>query len=166
MDFAKRKQIRLENYDYSGNSAYFITICTFHRIRLFDSIVGANLCVRPSNADKLIEKWLFKLENKYKNVAIDKYVIMPDHIHFILQQTGAHAGAPLPEIIKWFKTQTTDEYIKGVKSGVFQPFEKHIWERNYYEHIIRNQNDYNEIWKYIDENPLKYRKGEPMCSPE
>ena len=85
---------------------------------------------------------------------------MPDHIHFIIFNEGEHAGSPLPEIIKWFKTQTTNKYIKCVKRGLFQPFDKHIWQRNYYEHIIRNQNDYNEIWQYIDENPLNWEAHE------
>ncbi|MDD3693624.1 MAG: transposase [Oscillospiraceae bacterium] len=118
--------------------------------------VGAHLCVRPNNPDKMIEKWLFELENKYPGITIDYYAIMPDHIHFILFCL-AHAGAPLPEIIKWYKTQTTNAYIKGVKTGLYPPFDKHIWQRNYYEHIIRNEQDLYEIRKYIDENSLKWK---------
>lgn len=159
MELPKRKRIRLEGYDYSSCGAYFVTICTQNREMLFGDIVGANLRVRPNAPDKMIEKWLLELENKYQNVSIDKHVIMPDHIHFILQQTGEHAGSPLPEIIKWFKAQTTNEYIKGVKIGLYPPFDKHIWQRNYYEHIIRNQDDYNEIWQYIDENPFKWEEN-------
>lgn len=175
MDLPKRKLIRLGNYDYSQNNVYYITICTYNRSQLFGEMVGANLRVRPNNPDKLIEKWLFELQNKYINVNIDKITIMPDHIHFILRQTGEHAGSPLPEIIKWYKTQTTNEYIKGVKNGLFPPFEKHIWQRNYYEHIIRNQEDYNAIWQYIDDNLINAvndkenepkGRGEPTCSLE
>lgn len=64
--------------------------------------------------------------------------------------------SPLPEIIKWYKTQTTNEYIEYVKNGFIPAFDKHIWQRNYYEHIIRNENDYNEAWEYIEQNPLKW----------
>lgn len=155
-DLPKRKQIRLQAYDYTQNNAYFITICTHNRAHLFGEIVGANLCVRPNEPEKIVERWLVEIENKYEKVTIDKYVIMPDHIHFILRQTGEHTGSPLHEMIKWFKTQTTNEYIRGVKQELFPPFDKHIWQRNYYEHIIRNQDDYIDVWQYIDENPLKW----------
>ena len=165
MDLPKRKQIRLAGYDYSTCGAYFVTICTHNRARLFGEIVGANLCVRPNHPDKIIEKWLLELENKYPGVLIDNHVIMPDHIHFILRQTGEHAtktgehvGSPLHEIVKWYKTQTTNEYIRGVKNGMYPPFEQHIWQRNYYEHIIRSQDDYDNIWQYIEDNPLNWQQ--------
>ena len=119
-------------------------------------LVGAHLRVRPNRPDLLITKWLKELENKYSGVFIDTVCIMPDHIHFIMLTTGAHTGAPLPEIIKWFKTQTTNDYINGVKNGLFPPFEKHIWQRNYFEHIIRNNQDLYETRKYISENPIRW----------
>jgi REP element-mobilizing transposase RayT len=58
--------------------------------------------------------------------------------------------------VDWFKTQTTNEYIKGVKSGLYEPFEKHLWQPGYYEHIIRNQKDLDEIRQYIKNNPVKW----------
>jgi len=100
---------------------------------LFGEIVGATLCGRPNNPDKIIEKWLFEIENKYLGIKINQYVIMPDHIHFILFIMGDHAGSPLPRVIDWFKTMTTNEYIRGVKNELFPPFDKHIWQRNYYD---------------------------------
>ncbi len=167
MDIPQRKQIRLKEYDYSQNNAYFITICTQNRRNLFGEVVydavGAHLRVRPNNPDKLIEKWLFELENKFPGVTVDCYVIMPNHIHFILfcsARAGVCAGAPLPEIIQWFKAQTTNEYIRGVKTGLYPPFEKHVWQRNYYEHVIRNEEDLFETRKYIDENLLKWNEDE------
>jgi REP element-mobilizing transposase RayT len=117
-------------------------------------IVGAAPCGRPNDPDSMLEKWLFKTEEKFIGTKIDKYVIMPDHMHFILILSGGHAGPPLHKIIHWFKTMTTNEYIKGVNNGSYPSFDKHIWQRNYYEHIIRNEQDYQEIWDYIDTNPL------------
>ena len=167
MDIPKRKQVRLKNFDYSKNNTFFVTICTHESAHLFGDIVsdevGAHLCVRPNRPEQIIEKWLRELESKYMNAKILSYIIMPDHIHFILynpgfyDETGAHIGAPLPDIIKWFKTQTTNEYIRGVKEGLFPPFDRHIWQRNYYEHVIRDQNDFDTKRRYIYENPLRWK---------
>lgn len=88
---------------------------------------------------------------------------MPNHIHFILfihtdASTGGHAGPPLPEMVQWLKTQTTNEYIKLVKSGVLKPFDKHVWQRSFYEHVIRNENDLYETRRYIEGNPVNWIK--------
>ena len=168
-----RKSIRLKNYDYSSNGYYFVTICTQNREKLFGEIVGATLCGRPNNPDKLIVKWLLELENKFKGVKIDEYIVMPNHIHFIIKRTGDHAGVTgdhtglagdhigsplLRDIIGWFKTMSTNEYIAGVKDGRFMPFKGRLWQRNYYEHIIRNYDDYINIAEYIQNNPLKWEE--------
>lgn len=157
--FEKRKQTRLKNYDYSSNGAYFVTVCTHDRQQLFGEIektpVGAALRGRPNNPHKMIEKWIFEIEKKFNNAKTDYYVIMPDHVHFILFLSGDHAGSPLQRIMNWFKTITTNEYIKGVKNGIYSSFEKKIWQRGYYEHIIRNENDLAEIRDYIKNNPKK-----------
>ena len=160
MDLPKRKQIRLPQYDYSGAGAYFVTICTHQKKHLFLNGVGAHLCVRPNRPDLLVEKWLHELEQKYPGVELDYFVVMPNHVHFILFITGAHTGAPLPEIVKWFKTQTTNAYIAGVRSGEFPPFDRHVWQRNYYEHVIRNEQDLFSARNYIQGNPLKWREDE------
>ena len=161
-----RKSIRLKNYDYSSNGYYFVTICTQNREKLFGEIVGATLCGRPNNPDKVIVKWLLELENKFKGVKIDEYIVMPNHIHFIIKRTGDHTGSTgdhtgsplLRDIIGWFKTMSTNEYIAGVKDGRFMPFKGHLWQRNYYEHIIRNYDDYIYIAEYIQNNPLKWEE--------
>ena len=165
-----RKSIRLKDYDYSSNGYYFVTICVQNREKLFGEIVGATLCGRPNNPDKIITKWLLELENKFNDIKIDEYIIMPNHIHFIIKRTGDHTGStgdhtgstgdhtgsPLRDIIGWFKTMTTNEYIAGVKCGKFIPFKGRLWQRNYYEHIIRNYDDYINISEYIQNNPLKW----------
>ena len=147
-----------------------MTICTQDRATLFGEIVGAALCGRPNNfsepagmascpasgtggrpdnADKMISKWLMETENKFPGIKIDKYVIMPNHIHFLVYLQGGHAGPPLHEIVEWFKTMTTNEYIKGVKTGLYSPFNKRIWQRNYFERIIRDEAEYQQIGQYI-----------------
>lgn len=175
-----RKSIRLKNYDYSSNGYYFVTICTQNREKLFGEIVGATLCGRPNNPDKLIVKWLLELENKFKGVKIDEYIVMPNHIHFIIKRTGDHigltgdhtgstgdhTGSPLRDIIGWFKTMTTNEYIAGVKDGSFMPFKGRLWQRNYYEHIIRNYDDYINIADYIQNNHLKWEEDKLYITEE
>lgn len=152
----KRKQLRLKDFDYSQNGYYFITICTHNKQNLFGDIVGATLRGRPNHPDIMIEKWLFELENKFQNVKVCDYVIMPNHIHFIISQSGDHTGSPLRNIIGWFKTMTTNEYIRMVKSNIFTPFKGKLWQRNYYEHIIRDENDYMTKAEYILNNPIKW----------
>lgn len=94
---------------------------------------------------------------------------MPNHIHLILvinhesnevvnPTSGEHVGSPLHEMIKWFKTQTTNEYIRCVKNNLFPVFNKHIWQRNYYEHIIRTHDSYLEIYEYIHNNVFTWEK--------
>ena len=108
MEYPKRKANRLKDYDYSQNGLYFVTVCTYERQCLFEkSIVGNDLCVVPSDITQniIIEKWLSKLENKF-GITIEKYVIMPDHIHFILFiDAERHTGRSLPDMVQWFKTR-------------------------------------------------------------
>lgn len=168
-EWPRRKRIRLEYHDYSQDSAYFVTVCTHDRQQLFGMgeavFVGAHPCVRPPTgaealtpAGKMVEKWLYKLESKYPDHYIDCYVIMPDHVHFIIVRcgtAGGHMGPPLPNVLQWFKTQTTNDYIRGVKEDTFPPFTEKVWQRSFYEHIIKDPQDMQEIRRYIYENPLK-----------
>ncbi len=165
-ELPKRKQIRLKNYDYSQNGFYFITICTHNKQRLFEfSTVGNDLCVVPSPKppNNIIEKWLCETENKF-GIKIEQYIIMPDHIHMIvnikpteIQNAERHIGRSLQDIMQWFKTMTTNEYINAVKNGEIKPFVKKLWQKSYYEHIIRNERDYTETLEYSVNNPLKYK---------
>ena len=148
-----RKNIRLKDFDYSENGYYYITICTYKRQKLFEkSTVGATLCGRPT---EMITKWLMELQNKFSDVKLCDYVIMPDHIHFILSKTGDHTGSPLRDVVTWFKTMTTNEYIRKVKEDEYSPFVKKVWQRGYYEHIIRDEKDYLTKAEYIKNNLYK-----------
>ena len=157
-DFPQRERIRLKNYDYSQNGYYFITICTYERQQLFEmSTVGNDLCVVPETApqNRILQNWLLQMQKKF-GVVIDKFVVMPDHIHLILIiNSERHVGRSLPEMIRWFKTMTTNDFIKSVNAGLFRPFNKKIWQKSYYEHVIRNDNDYALTLEYICNNPLK-----------
>ena len=157
MDLPNRKQNRLGNFDYGQIGCYFVTICTQNRQHLFNiESVGNDLCVVPCVQNQIIHKWIKEIENKFDNIKINKYVIMPDHLHLIVNITERHIGRSLQDAMRYFKTMTTNEYIKGVKNNVLPPFDKKLWQKSYYDHVIRNQADYNETWEYIENNPVKW----------
>lgn len=159
MELPARKPNRLENYDYSQAGYYFVTLCTYNRQNIFimeQPRVGNDLCVVPALQNAIIHKWIKETENKFQNIKFEKYVIMPEHLHFIVNIKERHTGRSLRDIMQFFKTMTTNDYIKNVQNGKLKPFDKKIWQKSYYDHIIRNQEDYNEKWDYIENNPKKY----------
>ena len=98
----------------------------------------------------------YVLERKFPNIQIEKYVIMPDHLHVLVNIKEQRISCDLADIMRYFKTMTTNDYIRGVKCGLLPRFDKKVWQRSYYDHVIRNQQDYKEIWEYIENNPTKW----------
>ncbi len=86
--------------------------------------------------------------------------VMGEHV------MGEHIGSPLHRVVQWFKTMSTNEYIRGVKTLGWQPFHGKLWQRNYWEHIIRNENDYSRIADYIINNPRKWENDTLRISNE
>ena len=157
MNLPNRKPTRLKGYDYSLSGACFVTICTQNKEQLFEiDNVGNELCVVPSEQNRIIHKWLKETENKFDNIKIDKYVIMPNHIHIIVVITERHAGRSLHNVMRWFETMATNEYIRDIKKGVLKPFNKRLFQKSFHDHIIRGEKDYQKIWEYINTNPLKW----------
>ena len=147
----------MDEFDYGQEGAYFVTLCTQNRARIFqmELPVGNGLCAVPEG-NAIIHKWVRETKNKFPGVVIDKYAIMPDHLHLIVTIKERHAGRSLPDVMRFFKTMTTNDYIRGVKDGTLTPFDGKLWQKSYYDHVIRNQQDYNEIWQYIENNPTKW----------
>ena len=142
-----RKRMRLRDFDYTSEGAYFLTLCLQKKLSLFEN----------HRAKEMVEKWIVEIENKYENVTVDCYVVMEDHVHLILFITEGNQIS-LSEIMKWFKTMTTNEYIRGVRDRVYEPFEKKLWQRSFYDHIIRNDEDLKEKREYVMNNPAKKRE--------
>ena len=158
-----RKNIRLKDYDYSQNGAYFITICTQDRLKIFGEVfVGAGLVparVKLNNAGKMIERVYLETMSSFNDVIFNNYAIMPNHFHCIISiQRAETSSAPtsVNNIVQVFKSKTTVDYINGVKLGLYPPFNKRLWQRNYYDCIIRNEEEYRAMWQYIDENPARW----------
>ena len=157
MELPKRKPTRLKNYDYSSPGSYFVTLCTQNREQIFElDNVGNDLRVVPPIQNSIIHKWMNEVENKFNNIKIDKYVIMPNHIHIIVVITERHIGRSLHDVMQWFETMVTNEYIRNVRKGALNPFKKRLFQKSFHDHIIRSEKDYQEIWEYIDTNPLKW----------
>ena len=159
----QRKQIRLKEYDYSKEGYYFITICTQDRSNVLSKIIANDVGAGPvsaqiklTNIGKEIENIYLNLEKEFTNIKLCDYVIMPDHMHGIIEICERADTGPAPtigDIICSFKTRTTGYILKGIKNGKYKPFNKRFWQRNYYEHIIRNEKEYNKIIQYIKYNP-------------
>ena len=153
----KRKPTRLKEYDYNTPGAYFVTICTKDRKQLLSNIiVGQGLAPAENRLTiygEIAKEQMELLENRYQGIKIDKYVIMPNHIHILMFVTGQTAGAsPCPtisDVICSFKSLTTRMCKKeGLKEPLFQT--------SFHDHIIRGENDYREIWEYIDTNVARW----------
>ena len=146
-----RKPNRLKKYDYSQNGYYFITICVKDKHELLGQIdVGAN-CVRPclSEQGHIVEKEIHVLSETYDAVEINKYVVMPNHLHMIIviSDSGRTQFAP-----------TISHIIKQFKGSITKKIGFSIWQRSFHDHIIRNEKEYLKIWQYIDENPMKWQE--------
>ena len=164
MNLPKRKPTRLKGYDYSQNGAYFITICTHDKkCLLSEIIVGDGVLDVPQNIltefGRIAEKHINQMSGFYDYIFVDKYVIMPNHIHLILSIT---------ELEKYLENGTSrtpsptnfsvSAFISTFKRFCNKEFGKNIWQRSYHDHIIRGERDYQKIWEYIDTNVVKWEK--------
>jgi putative transposase len=169
-----RRSIRLKNYDYSQKGFYFVTICIQNREHLLGEIRNQEMML--NDAGRMIHKWYNELENKFTDIKCHEMITMPNHFHCIIENAivgvgadlrvcpnntgehieGEHIGSPLHRVVQWFKTMTTNEYIRGVKQNGWQRFNKKLWQRNYWEYIVRNNNEFNRISQYIINNPKKW----------
>ena len=158
MKLPKRKPTRLKKYDYSTPGAYFITICTVERKPLLSKItVGQGLAPaenKLSTYGQIANEQIVELKKRYSGIEVEKYVIMPNHIHILISNHAETAGAsPCPtisDVICTFKSITTRMCTRAGYP------EKHLFQSSFHDHIIRNKKDYDKIWEYIDTNVLKW----------
>jgi len=148
-----RKPLRIDTYDYATPGAYFITICTAGKEKLFWDLVGADI-IRPQNIPlspigKIVEQGIAQMADHYENITVDKYCVMPDHVHLILRIESNIDG-------RIISAPTVSTVIGSMKRWVSKQVGRPIWQKSFYDHGIRNQRDYDETWAYIENNPLKY----------
>ena len=155
MEFPKRKPNRLKNYDYSQPNAYFITICTKNKETLFWEHVGASIarpekvCLSPYG--RIVEEAISNIQTVYPAISVDNYVIMPNHIHLLLQirtdENGRAMLAPTISIV-----------IQQMKGYVTKRIGSSIWQKLFHDHVIRDEAGYLKIWNYIEGNPSKWEE--------
>ncbi len=159
MSLPTRKPPRLKNYDYSSPGMYFITICVKDRKSLLGEIVGGGDFDTPkmmlSVYGKILDKYIGLLNKKYSHIKTDKYIIMPNHFHLILCITDYKNGAS--ETAAPYNSEIS-KFVSLLKRHCNREYGKNIWQRSFYDHIIRDENDYRTIWEYIDTNPEKWQQ--------
>lgn len=153
MDFIKRKPNRLKGYDYSQNGRYFITICTKDNECILSNIIvgatnGRRCNVELTDIGKIVENSIHGIEKNYKNVFVDSYIIMPDHIHLIVQ-LGNSDSRPMVD-------PTVSRIIQQFKGHITKQIGRPIWQKSFYDHIIRDDEDYYIKLRYIEENPVRW----------
>ena len=152
-----RKNNRLEFYDYSQNGAYFVTICAKDKQKIFwnnqQCSVGA-VSGRPK--DKLnhlgliVKIGIEKIPLHYQNITVDKYVIMPNHVHLIIRiDNKVINGRPMT-------APTLSQIVNQFKGYCSKQIGHPVWQKSFHDHVIRNQADYNRIWEYVDTNAIKW----------
>ena len=141
MTYYSRKSCRIPNYDYSTSNYYFITICTDHRRCIFGSVE------KLSKFGEIAKEEILSIPKHYDGVLVDHFVVMPNHIHMIvvLEEKAPNLN------------QIVAQYKSGVSRRIHHLFpDISVWQRSYHDHVIRNQISYENIWNYIQENPLKW----------
>jgi len=177
-----RRSIRLEGYNYSSGSAYFVTICTFQRQCLFGQIVDGEM--QPNEIGQIVaEEWLQSRMIR-KEIDFDQWVIMPNHLHGIvlielIDPVGVNDRLPLQRmgqpqrVVPPMKPRSLSSFIAGFKSGTTKRINTArnlprtpVWQRNYYEHIIRNEESLQKVQQYIQNNPATWQDDQlNPCNP-
>jgi REP element-mobilizing transposase RayT len=155
-----RKLPRLKNYDYSTNGKYFVTFCVKDMKCVLSSVVGSGDLDAPelvlSEYGMIIDKNIVTMNGIYNDINAEKYIIMPNHVHMIIDidnNNNGASGSPLPTDSK------LSRYIGTLKRFCNKKIGKNIWQTGFYDHIIRNKDDYCYHLQYIDENPKKWIMG-------
>jgi len=177
-DIHHRHSIRLRDYDYAQAGAYFVTICTKDRECLFGEIKDGVMVM--NDAGKMVQSLWDELPQRYPGVDVDGFVVMPNHIHGIIvltvgagpcacpnsdctnngQPQGVAPTISLPDVVHRFKSLATARYRRGVRKNNWCPFPGRLWQRNYYKHIIRTEEEMKRFREYIQGNPMQWEMDE------
>jgi putative transposase len=182
-DIHHRRSIRLKGYDYSQPGAYFVTMVTRHRECLFGEVMDGKM--RLNEAGMIVKKAWLDLPNHYPHLLLDAFCIMPNHLHgiFILVDDPGRGGSGIPYPLQ---PENDEEKFDNISSeNQTRPYQRHglpeivrsvksfsarrinrlrgtpgvsVWQRDYFERVIRNERELNAIRRYIQDNPLKWER--------
>ncbi len=152
-----RKTTRLPGVDYNGVGMYFITICTIEKRCILSRVVGTGVLDGPQTElttyGKIADKYIRQLNNFYDHISVESYVIMPNHIHLLLWiKDNGPSGTPVPTL----QNSAVSRFISTFKRFSNKECGDKLWQSRSYDHVIRNQKDYDEHLRYIHENPLRW----------
>ncbi len=175
-----RRSIRLPAYDYAQPGAYFVTVCTQDRQPVLGEVIGGEMVL--SDPGQMVQAIWREMPQHYPGVEVDAFVVMPNHVHGIIilvgptpdvgatpcgcPESSGQARGPAPtrvtramslaDVVHRFKSMTTARYRLGVSRDGWQPFAGRLWQRNYYEHIVRDEEELNRMRQYITDNPAQW----------
>ena len=158
----QRKPNRLTGFDYSTPTAYFVTFCVKDRQCLLGSIVGAAISRPPTNtlthAGRIVDDAIQAINTHYPTVHVDKYVVMPNHVHLLLMVSPAAGGRLIaaPTNTVGSEAPSISQVVGHMKRIVSKSLGHSIWQKSFHDHIIRNEREYRLIWEYIDANPYNW----------
>lgn len=178
-ELPQRKYPRLGSFDYNSGGAYFVTVCTHQRRRILSKIerkqykayvqeagpgpecVGGDVLVAPQTEltryGMIVDRYINQLNDFYDNISVEKYVIMPNHIHILMMvyDDGATGTSPPTK-----QHAAVPRFVSTLKRFCSREIGASIFQRSFYDHIIRNHQDFEEIYRYIEENPAKWELDE------
>ena len=162
MEMSQRKPTRLQEYDYSEHGAYFVTICTAEKRKTLCDIVGGGAFDAPqvqlTDIGRTAEKYILSTNN-ISGITVDKYVIMPNHIHLLLRVDRANGTSRAPSPTSSSRAnQLLPHVISTFKRFVNRDVGYSVFQRSFHDHVVRGDEDYRDIWRYIDENPIKWQE--------
>ncbi len=158
MELPKRKSLRMQGYDYSTPDLYFITICTDKKQPLFweknvGAVIGRLQDVPLNTNGKIVESAIKNISKYYPCCEVEHYVIMPDHIHLMIRiSCDENGGRPMT-------APTMSTVINQLKGSITKQIGFKIWQRSFYDHVIRNEKDYLKHYDYIEDNPILWTTG-------
>jgi len=146
---------RLSDYDYSRNGVCFVTTCTHNNQYLFGTVIDS--VVQLNNPGRMLELWWTRIADRFPHLTLDVYQIMPNHFHGLIFINGDYASVNLSRAVGWFKSMTTTACIHGVRDEGWKPFTGKLWQRSFYDHIVRREESLNTIRQYILNNLARWQ---------
>ncbi|MGC4108525.1 MAG: transposase [Thermomicrobiales bacterium] len=153
MDAPRRKHHRWPGFDYRLPGPYHVVICTEGRRKLLAEIATNSYSLHP--AGLMVEQVWRSGPDRFPTLNQDAFVVMPNHLHLVFwfEPVDLEASPTIGDVMKWFKSETTIRYGRGVRAEGWPEYVRHLWHRNYYDHVIRTDRELDAVREYIENNP-------------